>query len=55
VNSSTASLKEVIADDAFVWRKLELTEWQNVVWENCAAHSSLLTSINVDARNIVSS
>uniref|UniRef100_A0A6A7G546 Aftiphilin-like n=1 Tax=Hirondellea gigas TaxID=1518452 RepID=A0A6A7G546_9CRUS len=50
---SAALLRDVVGGDAFVWRKLECVEWHNVSWQSSVAHQLMLTSIKMDARNIL--
>ncbi|XP_042234036.1 aftiphilin-like isoform X3 [Homarus americanus] len=52
-----ATLHEAVESDAFVWRQLENLESSAALtlsWGNTRAHNLFLSSVNVDARNIVS-
>lgn len=51
------SLHQAVESDAFVWHHLENLEGSAALklsWGNTQAHNLFLSSVNVDARNIVS-
>ncbi|XP_069951493.1 aftiphilin isoform X4 [Cherax quadricarinatus] len=54
---SVPPLHQAVESDAFVWRQLENLEASaalTLTWGNTQAHNFFLSSVNVDARNIVS-